>query len=1008
MKSAFQPQKETPNTRLQKAPSASGDRGSNDCRDYHRRWSFQNIQKEIHTMLSEYRRSGRRELSVKKIDFGPDGNARTNFGEFMRRLLPFLPPQSIRQPRGFPPVRVAFDEVLEFRNFKEVLRYCGYAASRCRRLFGRSLDFEKEGKELSIKFLRDGEKIEKLAREADVYTFLRSMKKEAGWDLKKNYPEVKIRIGRIAAPYEGGELAAGILENLTGKVGPIKLNEQYFFMAYESALTEGGKNPNRIYLNDLTLTHAAFRKAFDINIRDRFVMARHGLFDLETIELYHNSQGQRMYDPMKDLTSRPRDSRHGAGRVDDLIGATLFPNMRADGPSDLTELYFVDDVMTLIDFHDLTYWDGRIGKIVCQYDSKCLVRTCVSATLCGDLLFALGLMPLTYHLRRNELSYENETKEKNTFLQRCLQDLYEVAYKTYTNTDAAFPYEDYFDVRLIARQMAFFTTKACARFWARHKCFPQGLFHGAQLKGNDLGPRWKDGWGWGEEKFYNVPVYEEKPIEQRRREWGTYNSVNPVQEFIKSLFVTSAFMTGGELLFKNIPAHLLPSYYLTKGKLRDTFNKECGRSREDQQERIMRILCSKQYYLPIISDGLYPLAHNHNISRICIETLPFLPDKTTAINLLIQLAVKKESALCRAVLFNSLDKLFKTPAWQEYVIERYPVSRIHKILRENKPWEKEIRGLAYFLLRYHNDKKAAREVLCNCAQKEPIFSLRRVIFISLGAVLGQEEMKEYVAAEYPLSKIKEMFISKNEEEEAVGKRDFACFLLQFYRENVESLELLFTCSGKGVSQEIWKWSLKKLLRDEGMKCRLLQRYPLSSITEILEEGNKQPWHVRNWAYFLLQYYFDKKRVIDVLLDGGEGELPLIKKTIVQILDTMLNDKALREYVLDKYTLSELKEIFNGKQNENVKTKEIAYVLLGYHPCKKQALDILVHHSKEEKDEYINSLLLTAVERVLRDVDVETLLGVMYGNIDNGSGVSEVAFKLAMIKAGRWAGPSQEI
>jgi len=44
--------------------------------------------------------------------------------------------------------------------------------------------------------------------------------------------------------------------------------------------------------------------------------------------------------------------RKGAGRVHDFVKATLVPNIWETGPGDLTELYYIDDIIGLSALRD--------------------------------------------------------------------------------------------------------------------------------------------------------------------------------------------------------------------------------------------------------------------------------------------------------------------------------------------------------------------------------------------------------------------------------------------------------------------------------------------------------------------------------------------------------------------------------------------------------------------------------------------------------------------------------
>ncbi|MFC1644331.1 hypothetical protein ACFL5C_03355, partial [Candidatus Omnitrophota bacterium] len=516
----------------------------------------------VEDQLRPYREK-QKELVLEKVEFGDGGNAVQNFPDFMRDILSELPGMVTERPRGLPQKESAIQSEIS----KEIPVYTikrldtrsasiegttinmGAPSNR----YGRTLEYRNGKKALHFKFLKKDEELKLLSYEHDLMKFLREKKEE--WGLKGDYPEGRVRIGRIKI--KTSDLPSSYLSDLSGKEGSIEVDKTdgfYTFMAYETDLDEKGGNPYYTYLNDPDLSHEEFMRGFRINIHDRFVMARHGLFDMEIIELFHNQHNGdgRRYDWMVDIRHHQK-SRSGAGRLNNITAATLYPNVRLSGPADFAGIVFVDDIINDRKVREMA--DNRISRLLNMVDRNRLqAKKYIKSALLGDTLLSLVLMLPTYLDRKDELKYEHECSNKDTFLSRGLQTMFEESYRSFTSFDEIPPELKGVDIFLMKKYIAYFLTDAYVgdldrkRFWNKSS-FP---FPGTYKTISDKHKNgWVRGWtqdhGWdATEAEYKIPSRSGKnPITRKSRDLGYVNGFNPLQEFIKALYISTSLMTIG-------------------------------------------------------------------------------------------------------------------------------------------------------------------------------------------------------------------------------------------------------------------------------------------------------------------------------------------------------------------------------------------------------------------------------------------------------------------------------
>jgi hypothetical protein len=501
-------------------------------------------------------RTGKKSLRLTEIQFGDGGNALMNSSDFMRDVLNELPGKVIERPLGLPrkvPLSasdIPIFEVVDSAPGSGLIEGAKLNLSQPVNRYGRTLEFRENGKAIHFKFLKKGEEPELLSYEYDMMRFLRSRKD--AWGLQGMYPEGMTRIGRIKIE----DLPEEYLKGLQGKRGTIEVDTTdgyYTFMAYETDVGNNG-NAYYTYLNDPDLSHEEFMEGLKINVHDRFVMARHGLFDMEMIELFHNQQnGQgRRYDWMVDIRNH-QQTRHGAGRLNNITGATLYPNIRLSGPADFAGIRFVGDLME--DFKAKAQADNRISRLLnMEGKDKVQAEKFVQSALLGDALLSLALMIPTYYERRNELNYEKEKTEQETPLQRSLWLLFKEAQRAFTGLDDLPKEIMDLNISLMAKQMAFFLSDAYISkiplvSTGTLNGFLQDIFPGAKL-GIIEWRSWRGvspqrGWDYTHEQHAVPSRDSDRTLTRGSRDLGYVNGFNPLQEFIKGMYVATTMMTVG-------------------------------------------------------------------------------------------------------------------------------------------------------------------------------------------------------------------------------------------------------------------------------------------------------------------------------------------------------------------------------------------------------------------------------------------------------------------------------
>ena len=516
----------------------------------------------IRELLSGYAREGK----LWSIDLRKDGHATTEYAEFMSETFDLLEaPVHVARPEGLPRRREVDNRenisVVSGGMLDEDLLQVTLFQGKPDHVYGRTLEFRREDKAYHFKFLREGEEPGLLEYEYDMMNYLASKKEE--WGLLGFYPKGVYSLKRVRVD----QLPLDMAEALKGKGGPIVLDEHdgyYTFMAYEVELDEQSQNNFSTYLNDPDLSHEEFLAALRVNVHDRFQLARRGLYDSEIIELFHDvNDGGRLFNWMREITEVWDDN--GTGRIHDMPGATLYPNLRLSGGADFAQIRFIDDLIEDEDLQERA--DGQAGKLVGIFKQR--AKNYEQASKLGDMLLSIALVVDEYLLRRGELNYEYEAASEDTLLNQALQILFEEAYRAFVGEDEIPEELTNLNHDITRRQMAMFLTTAYVPYLQK-RAFPAEIYPDAEV-GFGEDKVLSEGHAWDVEKTtYTVPSRNpDLHVERASHDLGFFNGANPVQELIRSLYRATTMMIVGQYTAQ-IP-----------GEIIDVVEKEIGSAGEN-------------------------------------------------------------------------------------------------------------------------------------------------------------------------------------------------------------------------------------------------------------------------------------------------------------------------------------------------------------------------------------------------------------------------------------------
>ena len=479
---------------------------------------------------------------LESIEFRDGGNAIANYPEFLNGILENIAFPIPERPEGIPQQE---NGAIQSSDLSPEMLDALSRVADASLWYGRTLVVPMGKKAVHIKFLKQGEQAPVLKYEFDMMNYLNKRKTE--WGLRGEYPRGLAALVRVNV-----QSHPEIPSIFATQKGPLVLaqdNGDYLAMVYETDLDSKGRNPYTTYLNDPDLTYEEFEKGFQININDIMKLAAHGIFNLELIELFHNQEhgNSRQYDWMVDV-KHFQQTRRGAGRINDIPGATLYPNMRLSGLSDFAGFRSIKDLLE--DQQVRNRADNRFGRLLNMVDrDNNRAAPYIISSVVGDALLSLSFIPVTYLQNRDfafhdgvptELSYESAL-DQNSFLDRMIKMLFIESGIDYSRDPDVLAISP--DYNLIAQEYAFFMNGDYVT-----KPIPSDFYTGATVTQLVRGRGWSlRGWNIRNTEYEIPSRNRELHVKVPSRDLGPVNGPNPVQELVRGLYIAIPQMVIGRL-----------------------------------------------------------------------------------------------------------------------------------------------------------------------------------------------------------------------------------------------------------------------------------------------------------------------------------------------------------------------------------------------------------------------------------------------------------------------------
>jgi hypothetical protein len=498
--------------------------------------------------------SGEKELALKEIWFGRDGNAEDNFREFMQETFESLPAVDLPQPADFPQkATVDTGQVQDYG-----LRYSdGPAQVLAETLdlgqqeavesYGRTIVVKTADGWLHIKLMKQGETLDDMAYDYDVMEYLRGKQDE--WQLEGLYPEGAVRTGRAAV----ADLPAAVLNKIETEDGLVldKTDGAVSFLAY-TVQSDAAYNPFRTYLNDPDLSTEEFLEGLRVNMRDRMTLLEKGIFDEEILELYHAQDDYivRPFDWMTDVAADPEKQRMGVGKISNYTKATRFPNPRLSGLSDFGGFTTFG---RLIASEKETPLKVRVNRLLTGLPGDLGQKAhYIRATVLGDLLFSFTLLTATYLERSDQLNFENEISQSNTPLEQSLgvmlTEFFNLTQPYREDSGVAQSMNPLFLAQRMRAQVAYYFTNRYFRdlnkniFWAKDIVLPPEVYGPDTVINTNM-----DRYGWDtvngfdlEKQIYRIPSRNpDRQITRNSADTGYLGGFFGAQEIFRMLYAVT-------------------------------------------------------------------------------------------------------------------------------------------------------------------------------------------------------------------------------------------------------------------------------------------------------------------------------------------------------------------------------------------------------------------------------------------------------------------------------------
>jgi hypothetical protein len=335
----------------------------------------------------------------------------------------------------------------------------------------------------------------------------------------------------------------------------------------EAMALDFSATPRHVYLVDPRLSLPEFAEAYRINVEAVFKLAAAGIFDTEPMEMFHNEQDRRGYDPLRSLRrSSQEEGRHHA------VNQIRYPNYRVTGPADTGGWMFASSIQSNMRLMQAN--DHRIAMAVDEWGGGRFMNAYpyILAQLLSTEMYALGLMPALYLQNKGLLDYREFVRVLNKpdsydpehpawFLRDRLRELFVESYRfMHPGARGDVDFEPIpLHLERVAKEMAYYLnpqyypTDIVKKKVPREQLFPEIPVenviygYGPDALTNPRNSLTENGWGW----FVEQTTISDRGVILNDREFvhniGGWNGMNYLINFLRAITITAATHVSGAL-----------------------------------------------------------------------------------------------------------------------------------------------------------------------------------------------------------------------------------------------------------------------------------------------------------------------------------------------------------------------------------------------------------------------------------------------------------------------------
>lgn len=493
-------------------------------------------------------------LKLIRIGLREEGSADTNYGGYIGGVLSVAPAVKLDSLDGDYPERQKMqqDSVREVADIDSFLSQKEYTLIKV--LGRRAIYRTQQGTYVSLKFLNEEEKdnLGILKYESDQLRYLDQIRDSVV--LPDDYPRPSnIVEGENIAKFR--TLPQGVEQLLEEQeerlrlsrgskaAGQREINLDHSNGFYTVMADEAPSLDYFTYLSDDTLSDPVFETALADNLRILFRLARAGIIHTATINLFHSESiigPERVDRPdlgryivlldfIRNWKGAWYQGEHPIGNGGVYAWNNMsYLNLGVAGPRDWAEGDLLVRLMEPdhpLSKHLTHYLGQRFGK---------RTITAYLANYLGEYLKGLSLVEINRFREKDQLQWDDE--ESLDRIENALRDnIFNKAYREFTGREISEYIVDSIDWKMMARQFALYgSKKADYVVPINEKRMPPGIYRDdvkVELSALRLTEKVPEG-GWSRDGVH--------------ADFGDYQGVNPVDEFVKALHIYSVAMATGK------------------------------------------------------------------------------------------------------------------------------------------------------------------------------------------------------------------------------------------------------------------------------------------------------------------------------------------------------------------------------------------------------------------------------------------------------------------------------